>query len=249
MSLANKMPVISETTPNKKILNDFTAQDTKRDWTVYIDGKVTPIKNRLSIESKEFGRFEYAMSSLGHDAIVYTYAGKGGVVIVPYCIIDGELFVGFVEQLRPNQADAYGNTKVLNLPQGYVDPGEQFITASERESDEELELNWKSNNLKFKRLCRPLNQDDGLVATIPSGKVGIEIFSLKIHRDLLKQYRKNVYVLATQINNKKLSPSQLHENILGAYFYHWTKVFDITDMFSLCGVLLLRTSLEQPRAV
>lgn len=223
-------------------LNDFKKNSVKN-WKLIIDGKARVVKKRLSLINEHFGRLDYAESPLGFDTISFEEIGRGGSVIVPYFYHENELFIGLVEEDRPNMSGNGVDFRVFNLPRGLVERNETFFHAAKREFQEEMQILLKEDHFILKKLSKPLNPDSALFYS-SMGKSGVEFFSIKVPFKLMEQERRNVYKFKDEYVHPECNTA---EKIYCSRFYHWSKIFDLYDMLTVTGVLLLRISLEHTR--
>lgn len=81
----------------------------KQDWLFRIEFNGAPVEDiikgpldltYMALWSEEHGAVFYGVGPEGYDRIIYRE--KGGVVTIPYAIIDGVLYIGFLKEYRSN---------------------------------------------------------------------------------------------------------------------------------------------------
>lgn len=103
------------------------------DWTLHVDGHIVPCRS-ARLESR-FGTWSYGLRPGGFDGWWFAEQRGGGAVTLPFSRVDGELFVGLIEEDRANMGGV-----VLCALGGFVDPGESHVDAARRETLEEAGL-------------------------------------------------------------------------------------------------------------
>lgn len=105
----------------------------QKGWGLRIDDK--PVDCRSARLDSKFGTWSYGMHPHGYDGWWFAEFGGGGVITLPYSVIDDILWVGLIEEDRPNLG---GET--LCAIGGYLDENENPETAARREAFEETGL-------------------------------------------------------------------------------------------------------------
>lgn len=113
---------------------DPVPDEKKKGWEAEINGEPFDLR-RLTLRSR-FGTLEYGQRSEGYDSWVFTEAGYGGAVTIPYCRgSNGELLIGLREENRANMGG-----KRLCAIGGFLNTLESHQDAQRRESKEEAGL-------------------------------------------------------------------------------------------------------------
>lgn len=111
------------------------ADQSKRGWTVKVNGEVVEDIEKLEIISERFGTLHYGSNGL-YDTWCFDEIGGGGAVVIPYMIhpVTGAIYVGLVQQERP-----LAGGKVWEIPRGFMNPTDQDKSETAlREAIEEL---------------------------------------------------------------------------------------------------------------
>lgn len=215
----------------------------KARWEVYVDGQLVRPESVI-IRNPNFGTLGYAAHPSGKYA-QWTYAenGGGGSVIIPYIEAGrGDIYIGVVKQVRPNQGG-----EVLNVPRGFLDAGETHFQAAAREGGEELGSTLKGYEL-FELVGDPANPNSTFFITAgfadDGQKKGVRCFGLRFpfaavtgsdpfhfHDGILKP-------------NPALKTAKLAEQITGCSFIHWSKAAQLGDMFTVTGTARLLAHLK-----
>ncbi len=115
--------------PRPSILVPITAARQKdRNWRVSLDGTPIPCVSTLTIDHPALGTLTYGETPAGYDSWAFHEAGGGGAVTLPFVILDDGLWIGLLQQRRPNQGG-----DVWNVPRGFLDTGERHEDAAHRE--------------------------------------------------------------------------------------------------------------------
>jgi ADP-ribose pyrophosphatase YjhB (NUDIX family) len=191
---------------------------TSRGWSARINGVDLPELLELELRSPRFGSLRYGLSMLGYDTWNFHEVGGGGAVIAPYSVLDNELFVGVVQQVRPNQ---FG--EVWNLPRGFLDNGELHAAAAVRELREETGLLAHA----FLLPGEPVNPNSAFFVTAPGE--GVRFYAAQVPAE---RARRDV-----------LGPGQItlpltaqEEGISTLRFIPWQQAMSLADMFTVAGV-------------
>jgi len=189
-----------------------------RGWSLIVDG--------FELRSSR-GSLFYGKSPSGNwDQWSFHEAGGGGSVTVPFALVEGSVYIGVVRQPRPLQDRL---NPVLNIPRGFLDPGETHFQAAERESIEELGI-----KATFQLPGDPANPNSTFFETWDEGE-GVRFFGLELNQSLLVADG-NEYLLNPQLV-KPVSKSG--EGIMGARFISWQKAAMLGDLFTRGGVASL----------
>lgn len=178
-----------------------------RGWKVFVRaGGVVEI-------SSKFGTLKYGLRPEGYDGWAFYGIGGGGSVTIPYARNKGELFIGLVNENRPN----ISHDPVLCAIGGFLDPKETHESAQRREASEEVGI----NTLKARKLTGvPTCPDRGFFVCNVDKDEGVHSYALEIPFEWL----------APQGNGFTLNP----EHLLGVkresdvIFYHWRTAIALT---------------------
>src|SRR3990172_1548795 len=198
-----------------------------RGWSLLINGDSVPNVSMLELRHPKYGALFYGKSPSGdHDQWSFHEKGGGGSVTIPFAIVKGSLHIGVVRQPRPLQ-DRFN--PVLNVPRGFLDPGETHFQAAERESGEELGI-----KATFQLPGDPANPNSTFFETWAEGE-GVRFFGLEVNRNLLVADG-NDY----NLNPDSITPvTKTAEGIMGARFISWQMAVMLGDLFTRGGVASL----------
>ena len=221
------------------ISNIPAEKQAKRGWKVEIDGKPVGHVEKISITHPSFGELAYGLTPPGYDGWSFCEHGGGGAVIVPYCITRGRLFIGLVEQQRHNQGG-----KVLNVPRGFLSPGETHFQAAAREFTEETSLAVVPSSVTALSGV-PLNPNSAFFETAGEGD-GVKCYAVNVDESLLCAAESSgrlafrAGVLKADAASKQ---AKLAEQILGCVFVPVADAARVGDMFTVAVVARLAASL------
>jgi 8-oxo-dGTP pyrophosphatase MutT (NUDIX family) len=137
-----------------------------------------------------------------------------------------------VEQNRPLQNR---HSPVLNLPRGFLDPGETHFEAAQRETEEEI----GQIGQVFLLPGKPTNPNNTFFETWSEGE-GIKWYGLKLAETALKE--KSGYY---SLNEEVAKPaSNAAEGIMGSRFIPWTQAALLADQMTVAGVARILAFLE-----
>lgn len=199
----------------------------KRGWSVTLNGEHVPQVQSLCISNPKFGAVNYGNTPPGYDGWSFHEIGGGGSVIVPYASINKELWIGVLEQARHNQGG-----KVLNVPRGFIDPGESHFEAAHREFVEETGADPGSARVT-PLPGESMNPNSAFFETPGEGE-GVKCFAVQFHSRQLEPsdgsyvFRKGV-IKATRAKTAA-------EQILGCRFIPYAKALQLGDMFTVAAV-------------
>jgi 8-oxo-dGTP pyrophosphatase MutT (NUDIX family) len=201
-----------------------------RGWTLLLDGKPVADVSSLVLFNPRFGSLFYGKSPSGnYDQWSFHEVGGGGAVNMPYSIIEGNLYVGVVEQNRPLQDKVQ---PILNVPRGFMDPEETHFETAVREVEEEAGV----QGAKRKTTLLPGvsgNPNNAFFETWGDGE-GVAFYCLEIVLDELKKSDEDDYYV---LNEKVVTPvSKAAEGIMGSRFIPWTEAAKLGDMMTLSAL-------------
>lgn len=198
----------------------------KRSWEVELNGEVIEKVLHLKISNSKFGEVNYGLTPAGYDGWSFHEIGGGGVVTVPFSIIDGELYVGLVKQLRHNQGG-----EAWNVPRGFLSPDENHFKAAIREYEEEVR--YLSPDKRVKPLeGESCNPNSAFFETAEKGE-GVKYYSIEI---LPTQLELDPEQNAFRFRSGLLEPATKQaELILKCRFFGWRKAVQVADMFTVAA--------------
>lgn len=209
-----------------KSIPDEVAPDQR--WTLSIDGEKLSLPPAQLCLSSPFGTLLYGLGPAGYPTWSFQEVGSGGSVVIPYLLEERELFIGVVEQYRPNQGGV-----VFNLVRGFVEPGKDHIETARAELAEETGLiNWDQ---RLVALDGPgLNPNSTFFVTL-GAEAGVRYFALRVFPEEIEgQGPRRRFKTGLQRPLKH----QL-EQIYGAVFLPWTEAATLQDGYTAAGVARL----------
>lgn len=218
----------------------------KRGWTVKVNGEEVDAAH-VKITNPKIGTLEYGKSPSGdYDTWGFHENGGGGSVIVPFTAIDGKIYVGVLEQRRPNQ-QLEGT--VRNCPRGFLQPGKNHFETADAELGEELGLSSEVPVNLFELAGDGGNPNSTFFATWgtkPDGSPeGIRFYGLEVdsrilvHDGVVYRIRPNLLKADAQSDTARLA-----EGILGAVFIPLSQASRLGDMMTMSGICRLRAELD-----
>jgi ADP-ribose pyrophosphatase YjhB (NUDIX family) len=197
----------------------------KRGWSVKINGEVVEDVAHLELANPRFGVLEYGNVG-GYDSWNFHENGGGGSVIAPHAIVGGYLFVLMIEQGRPNQGG-----RVWNLPRGFLNPSENHFGTAVRELEEEAGI----RSVELKQLGDPTNPNSAFFVTSGEGE-GTRFYGLRIDESEIKPegaIEDGVFLF----NEGAIKPiSKTAEDIFGGKFFRYEEALAVGDMYTVAAV-------------
>lgn len=211
------------------------ASQAKRGWRVRVNGQEVPDVTSLELHQEKMGvSLKYGQHPGGYDSFEIHEQGGGGAVTVPYAIVEGRLLIGVVAQNRP----AAGGV-VLELPRGFLDPGENHDEAALRETHEETGLDAVKSRLI--KLGSERNPNSTFFNTSKDGE-GISFYAIQVEpNELVKvenQDGTSHYAFTSDIQSQA-EGDKAAERILGSKFIPVTEAVHSSDILTEAGVGLL----------
>lgn len=208
----------------------------ERGWRLTVNGGTISDVKHFCLANPQFGRIEYGAAPGGaYDTWAFHEIGGGGSVTLPYALLEDDLYVGVVEQNRPNQGG-----KVFNVPRGFLASGESHFRAAEREFAEEVGLVEPFTVEELPGL--PGNPNSAFFDTRGDGE-GVKFFGVRIPGTCLesvseaRRYRLRKGMVSTDPASKA---ARVAEQILDTVFMPWIEVVQLSDMFSVAGAARLK---------
>jgi ADP-ribose pyrophosphatase YjhB (NUDIX family) len=219
----------------------------KRGWAVRVNGEIVPSVKLVEIENPRFGRLVYGSVGGAYDSWAFAEIGGGGAVSVPFTFFNKRLFIGVVEQKRDNQGGI-----VLNVPRGFLNPGENHFEAVKRETTEEVGL---ALPLEYSDISgQPANTNSTFFVTSDPGE-GVKFFSLNVPLELLEPDEEytapklcpahfpSMKVFKFKADTVK-AVGKGAEQIFKCVFVPWRYAAKLSDMFTKAAVSVLWASLD-----
>lgn len=155
-----------------------TEDQSTRGWSLEItdpEGGTQVIENvgKATLSHSRMGlKLEYGKHPAGYDVWKFHEPNGGGAIAVPYAIIEGQLYVGLVDQNRPTAGGV-----ISELPRGFSEPGEDQRTTVQREMGEETGL--KAVMERFTLVGKEKNPNTAFFDTSREGE-GLRFYSLQV---------------------------------------------------------------------
>lgn len=217
----------------------------KRGWKLEVNGEelIGPIETVRLLNTRMGVEIQYGQRQEGYDGPVLKEPGGGGAVTIPYYIHEGSLYIGVVEEVRPTCTD--GSTeKVLNVPRGFLTPGETHFETAKRELAQEAGYEPIDKRIILLN-GKPQNPNSTFFVT---GKdKGVKMYGVKLQDNEVSVTKESHDPAEREFNFNKdiIKPtSRMGERISGSKFIHWTKAAAQIDMFTVAGVA--RILADQP---
>ena len=210
----------------------------KRGWKLEVNGNEFegPIETVRLFNSRMGVELLYGQRPEGYDGPVLKEPGGGGAVTIPYYIHQGNIYIGVVEEARPTCTDGNTIERVLNVPRGFLAPGETHFETAKRELAEEV--GYEPIEKRIVQLNgKPQNPNSTFFVT---GKdKGVKMYGVKLQDNELYMVKdsQDSSEKEFQFNKEIIKPtSRMGERIGGSKFIHWTKAVSQIDMFTVAGV-------------
>jgi 8-oxo-dGTP pyrophosphatase MutT (NUDIX family) len=220
----------------------------KRGWGIEINGETIdgPIESARLVNNKMGVEVSYGQRPEGYDGMVIKEPGGGGSVTIPYYLHDGQLYIGVVEEWRPTTTDGESR-KILNVPRGYLDPGETHFETAVRELGEEA--GYRPLQERIQELeGAPMNPNSAVFVT---GKdKGVRMFGVNVTASEVvpSTQADDPTKREFRFNPDVVKPStKMGEKISGSKFIHWTQAAGQVDMFTAAGVGRILASQAQAK--
>lgn len=218
---------------SKLIGNIPQEKQEKRGWTVKVNGivieELLPKSmgvEHLGIFNPRFGELAYGLTPGGWDGLGFHELGGGGSVIAPFVEKDGVLHIGMVKQNRPFQGGV-----VLNVPRGFLNPGEAHFQAAKRELEEETGYR-PANDRVFLLVGDPANPNSAFFDTSEPGE-GVKFFAFEVLSSEVEPDPDNKALLRFKAGVlEPASKAAKDANILGCSFHPWEEAVAVSDMFT-----------------
>lgn len=208
-------------------------EQASRGWKVELNGESIVEVISFKVVQERMGiSLEYGKTPAGYDGLALEEAGGGGTVVIPYVNIDGEIYVGMVEENRP-----FAGGTVLNVPRGFLNPGETHFETAKKELEEETGYTAIEKSIKPLE-GEPMNPNSTFFVAKDPDK-GVRPYKVSIEQDEVRLLidsqnpRERVY----EFNPEVIKPvSRMGERVMRSKFHHWTAALQVRDMFTVAGV-------------
>lgn len=207
----------------------------RQGWTVEVDGQVVPAYH-VRISSK-FGAVTYGQGPGGYDTWSFREPGGGGSVVVVFSQIGAELFIGLVDQNRPNQGGM-----VKNLVRGFLEPGQSHYTTAKREVEEEMGESHQFLR-PFELDGQPVNPNSTFFETWQAPGDGVHFFGIEVPASALHRDADGVLVFREGCLRPN-SGERTAEQILGCAFIPTDEALALGDGFTVIGIARLERHLR-----
>lgn len=198
----------------------------------------------LVMTNPKHGTLTYGQTSAGYDCWHFHEPGGGGSVIIPYAIVQDDIYIGVVNEHRYNMGG-----KVWNCPRGGLDSStESHLAAAQRELAEEV---FQCDTFD-PAMCtvtelpgEPGNPLSAYIAT-PDPNEGLHYFAAEFNKsDLVEDG--DGYILRegfiTQNDSLVADQQRAGERISGFRFIHWTQGARLKDQLTNVAVVRLLAAL------
>lgn len=213
--------------PDAPLVRPLTSNErVRRSWSVAIDGRAVDA-SFVEIASPRFGTLRYGMTEGGFDGWSFAERGSGGAVVLPYSHDDGRLLIGLVEETRHNLGGA-----VLSAPRGFVDPGEDHLTAARRELLEET--GYRADTI-VELAGQPANPNSSFFETAGADD-GVRFFAAPVPLERLVPADGGLRFRSEALESV---PGVGLERIGRAWFIGWRDAIGVKDMMTAAGVARL----------
>lgn len=202
-----------------------------RTWTVKINNNILTDIFLLEIEDPRFGQVTYGLSKAGHDG--WSFRDVGGAVTIPFSIIEKQLFVGVVKQLRHNQGGY-----VWNIPRGFIDFGETLDSTASRELFEES--GYKADKNRVIKLEGEAGNCNSSFFETPDDSNAVHFFAVEIDPNELIESDLGFRIRPESIENGEADKkSRAAEMIDETRLIPWQEAARLGDMFSNASIARL----------
>lgn len=227
--------ILSKTPFELSVIGSDQEAQEKRGWKLIVDGQEISDVNSAELRQEKMGvSLKYGQHPGGYDSIELHEPGGGGAVTVPYAILDGHLLIGVVAQDRP----AAGGV-VLELPRGFLDPGESHDETALRETREETGLAAVKSRLQ--KLGNERNPNSTFFNTSKDGE-GVSFYAIQVEPNELVKIDNpdgtSHYAFTSDIQSQA-EGDKAAERILGSKFIPVTEAVHSSDILTEAGVGLL----------
>lgn len=212
----------------------------KPGWRLLVDGEPVEVNKMAVLINDRLGTLTYGKSPSGeYDQWAFHEAGGGGSAIVPYSIVDNQLFIGVVTQGRPLQSDRL----VANVPRGFMDPGKSHFQAASSELAEEMGLDIPVIDLGGEGG----NPNNAFFETWGENE-GVKFWAVKVPADKLIAGEGGQYGFKPGAV-QPVEGDKMAERILGSKFITLIEAGKLGDMMTTSGITRLLNYLVDQKQI
>lgn len=223
-------------TPYRPLTQEESA---RRGWKILVDGQEIRPNSSLELVQEQIGVYVfYGMSPLGYDGLSIHQVNGGGVIIFPYVVRDGYLYVAAIRQRSALNGNG-GHGPVG----GFVDPEEAGVDPripAERETREEM--GWHPLFRLQPLAGTPMNKNSAFAYT-PRGE-GVLAFSLEIP-DIFLDWSGGSPVFHPGMLERDVAKDAATEYIEGVDLIPYADAIAASDMHLVAGAARLRLHLAR----
>ncbi|OGZ58557.1 MAG: hypothetical protein A3B96_04305 [Candidatus Spechtbacteria bacterium RIFCSPHIGHO2_02_FULL_43_15b] len=218
---------------NPRIIRPMTdEEELERDWVVELNGQIIKKVNHLRLFHPRIQyEYQFGMRNEGYCGVISHAYGGGGSIILPWIIIERQLFVCVVRQYRPTIREE----NVLNAPMGRLDFGEEHLETAIRELREETGFTVSPDRIKL----LPGNNINPQASSHDTSRnnEGLHFFSIEILPDEVWPIMPGFYAFKPQLLSV---PEDSDEKIDACYFIPWRDAAKLEEMTTrgIVGTLL-----------
>lgn len=213
----------------------------RSNWRLAVNGEPVSEVRHVVLDHPAFGTLSYGLTAAGYDGWTFHEPGGGGAVIVPFVRGERGVLVGLIEQSRPHQGG-----RVLQVPRGFIDPGESHAEAARRELLEEMGIGGNATLAELPG--EPANPNSTFFETAAPGE-GVRFFGLEVPRaSVVGGPARMTFAAGVVDASRRARRQRLAEQIGVAVFLPWREASRLGDMFTVAGVARLLAALDdEPR--
>lgn len=186
-----------------------------------------------------------SLTAEGKDIFRVNEINGGGVVVVPYFVENGTLFVGIIKETRPNVSP---DKEYISVVRGFINPGDTPREAISHEIGQEMEFDGNPRDIaQHLQTLGIASQDPDMF-----GLGGVTYYALPIDKDILDEkdgkfvIKENLRAKNKDYNN---SSEKVWEKITGSEFIPAELALQSPCLFATIATGRLLTSNLIPRPI